>query len=36
MLALMGPEQRLVLEPPYHARLGRPVLQVEGESVAGG
>ena len=36
MLALMGPEQRLVLEPPYHARLNRPVLQVEGEPVAGG
>ena len=26
MLALMTPEQRLVLEPPYHSRLDRPVL----------
>jgi ectoine hydroxylase-related dioxygenase (phytanoyl-CoA dioxygenase family) len=36
MLALMSPEQRLVMEPPYHPRLSRPVLQVEGEPVAGG
>ena len=36
MLALMSPEQRLVMEPPYHPRLNRPVLQVEGEPAAGG
>ena len=28
MLALMTDEQRKVLEPPYHARLDRPVLEV--------
>ena len=36
MLALMSPEQRLVMEPPYHPRLNRPVLQVDGEPAAGG
>ena len=29
MLALMSPAQRLVLEPPYHSRLDRPVLQLD-------
>ena len=28
MLALMTPEQRLVMEPPYHSRLDRPVLEL--------
>ena len=36
MLALMSPEQRLVMEPPYHPRLNRPELPVEGEPAAGG
>ena len=36
MLAMMSPEQRLVMEPPYHPRLNRPALQAEGEPVAGG
>lgn len=36
MLALMSPEQRLVLEPPYHSRLDRPVLRSEGEPAADG
>ena len=27
MLAFMSPEQRLVMEPPYHSRLDRPVLK---------
>ena len=29
MLALMSDEQRKVLEPPYHSRLDRPVLEIE-------
>lgn len=31
MLALMTDEQRKVLEPPYHVRMGRPVLGSESE-----
>ena len=25
----MTPEQRLVMEPPYHSRLDRPVLELD-------
>ena len=32
----MSPEQRLVLEPPYHTRLNRPALEVDGEPAAAG
>lgn len=30
-LDLLSPEQRLVLEPPYHSRLDRPVLRLDAD-----